>query len=269
MCSSPTHDAVGAGVGLLAFYMTSDAALNPVGLLVMVGCTVVMGLVETRASLDCRRREEPLKVPRKELRDELRARYLAQGMLRRDASVLAAKQALDEFPRPRWDGPSKMTRRKWRMVALVGALFAAWPVALAYATSRLPDQLEVGKIDHRKLTHYLLTNAVLLAGLFFGLQALGVPLETAQTVVLFAALGIVVGHLWADLITRGGLALLWPFCKRELFLLPERVSVRIPFREKRWVIEPRLLVGGKADCGLMLVVSGGTVWLALVMGGWT
>lgn len=245
MCSSPTHDAVGAFGGLLALSLLSDQVVNPAGLLVLVGCTVAIGLAETRASLRCRREEAKQKEPRNALRAELRA----MGMTASEANHEAFKQ----FPRPRWEGPPKTVRRKVRAVAAVGAVWSAWPVAIAYAASRLPDQLEVARIDHRKITHWLVTVAAVLVGLRFGLTELGVSRVVVDAVVIFAGIGIL-GHLWADGITLAGVPFLGPFWRRDLHLLPKRLRVR---------------TGGKADALVMLAASGGTVALALTMGGWT
>lgn len=245
MCSSPTHDAVGAFGGLLALSVLTDATVHPAGLLVLVGCTVVMGLAETRASLRCRREEAPLKARRTALRVAMRER----GM----SSQEAQHEALREIPRPRWEGPRKAVRRRVRLIAFVGAALSAWPVAIAYAASRLPDQLEVGRIDHRKITHWPLTAGALLTGLWFGLAEIGSQEGAAAILVLFVAVGYV-GHLLADGITRAGLPFLGPFWKRDFHLLP-----------KRW----RVRTGGKADAMVMLAASGGTVWLAISMGGWT
>lgn len=243
MCSSPTHDAVGAFGGLLALSVLTDQVVQPAGLLVLVACTVAMGLSETRASLRCRREEAPLKARRTALRVAMRERGLS--------SQEAQAEAYREIPRPRWDGPRKRVRRRIRLVALVGAALSAWPVAIAYAASRLPDQLEVGGIDHRTITHWPLTAGALLTGLWFGLA----QLSSGQAVaigVLFVAIGYV-GHLLADGITLAGLPFLGPFLKRDLHLLPKRL---------------RLRTGGKADALVMLAASGGTVWLALTTGGW-
>lgn len=244
MCSSPTHDAVGAFGGLLALSLMTDQAVHPAGLLVLVGCTVTMGLAETRASLRCRREEAKQKGPRNALRAELRA----MGLTASEANDEAFKQ----FPRPRWEGPPKRTRRKVRGIALVGACLSAWPVAVAYAASRLPDQLEIARIDHRKITHWVLTVVALLAGLWLGLAEAGVSRVVVDAVVLFAGIGIL-GHLWADGITLAGVPFLGPFWRRDLHLLPRRLRVR---------------TGGKADALVMLAASGGTVALALTMGGW-
>lgn len=244
MCSSPTHDAVGAFGGLLALSFLTDAAIHPAGLLVLVGCTVVMGLAETRASLRCRREEAPLKARRTALRVAMRER----GLSSQEAQI----EAYREIPRPRWEGPRKRVRRRLRFVALVGAALSAWPVAIAYAASRLPDQLEVGGIDHRTVTHWPLTAGALLTGLWFGLAQLDHGQSAVAIVVLFVAVGYV-GHLLADGITLAGLPFLGPFLKRDFHLLPRQL---------------RLRTGGKADAMVMLAASGGTVWLAMTMGGW-
>lgn len=244
MCSSPTHDAVGAFGGLLALSLLSDQVVNPAGLLVLVGCTVAMGLAETRASLRCRREEEPLKVPRAALRAELRLKGVPRDEI--------AEEVARRYPRPRWEGPPKRTRRKLRAIAFIGACLSAWPVAIAYAFSRFPDQTEVGRIDHRKVTHWLVTTAAVLVGLRFGLTEAGVDPDVVSAVVWFAGVGIL-GHLWADGITLAGVPFLGPFWRRDLHLLPKRLRVR---------------TGGKADALVMLAASGGTVWLAVTMGGW-
>jgi hypothetical protein len=254
VCSSPTHDAVGAFGGLLALSLMTDQAVHPAGLLVLVGCTVTMGLAETRASLRCRREEEPLKVPRAALRAELRLKGVPRDEI--------AEEVARRFPRPRWHGPPKRVRRKLRAIALVGACLSAWPVAIAYAASRLPDQLEVGPMNHRGITHWPLSAGALLTGLWFGLAGLGSQESAVTIVVLFVGIGYV-GHLCADVITRGGLPLLGPFRRRDFHVLPERVRIW------KWTLKPRLLVGGKADAFVMLAASGGTVVLALTMGGWT
>jgi membrane-bound metal-dependent hydrolase YbcI (DUF457 family) len=244
VCSSPTHDAVGAFGGLLALSLLYDDAINPTGLLVLVGCTVVMGLAETRASLRCRREEEPLKVPRAAYRSELKLK----GMERDEINVLVAQR----FPRPHWHGPAKQTRRKLRTVALVGAMLSAWPVAISYALSRLPDQTEVARIDHRKITHWAVSAVALLVGVWFGLREAGVDWDVVSAVVLFAGIGIA-GHLLADMLTLAGVPLLGPFWRRDLHLLPRGLRVR---------------TGGIADALVMLAANAGTVWLAITMGGW-
>jgi membrane-bound metal-dependent hydrolase YbcI (DUF457 family) len=244
VCSSPTHDAVGAFGGLLALSLMTDDRIQPAGLLVLVGCTVLMGLAETRASLRCRREEAPLKARRTALRVAMRER----GLSSHEAQI----EALREIPRPRWDGPPKRVRRRVRMIALVGVIWSAWPVAIAYAVSRLPDQAEVAGIDHRTVTHWLATSGALLTGLWFGLAQAGVGESVVGVVVLFAGIGIL-GHLWADGITLAGVPFLGPFWRRDLHLLPRRLRVR---------------TGGKADALVMLAASGGTVFLALTMGGW-
>lgn len=274
MCSSPTHDAIGAFGGMLALSLMTDQTIHPAGLLVLVGCTTAMGLAETRASLRRLRLDAPNVEPRKLVRAQVRAELRARGVAPREASKQAFTEAYRQIPRPRWEGPAKRKRQRTRLVAFVAGCVSAWPVAVSYAVSRLPDQLERGwrvrvlgrwhitiipRVDHRELTHWPITAAVLLFGLHYGLLRLGheVDLATAgdvaATVTLFVAIGYV-GHLLADGITRGGVPFLGPFVKDDLYLLP---------RGKR------LLVGGKADALVMLAASGGTVWLALTMGGWT
>jgi hypothetical protein len=125
----------------------------------------------------------------------------------------------------------------------------------------------IPRVDHRELTHWPLTAALLLFGLHYGLLRLGhaVDLATvgdvASSVTLFVGIGYV-GHLLADAITRGGLPFLGPFKRRDYYLLPEKVVIR------RRTFKTRVLVGGKADALVMLAASGGTVFLALTMGGW-
>jgi hypothetical protein len=55
------------------------------------------------------------------------------------------------------------------------------------------------------------------------------------------------------MLTLAGVPLLGPFWRRDLHLLPKRLRVR---------------TGGIADALVMLAASGGTVALALTMGGW-
>lgn len=288
MCSSPTHDAVGAFGGLLTLSLLSDQAVNPAGLLVLVGggqyapiglfvlvgCTAVMGIAETRASLRRNRLDAPNVEPRKLVRAQVRAELKAQGIEPREASKRAFTEAYKQIPRPRWEGPAKEKRQRARLWAFVAGCVSAWPVAISYAVSRLPDQLERGyrvrvlkrwtvtivpRIDHRELTHWPITAGLLLFGLHYGLLKLGHAVglvtagDVAATVTLFAGIGYV-GHLLADGITRGGVPFLGPLVRDDLFLLPKG---------------KRLLVGGKADALVMLAASGGTVALALTMGGWT
>lgn len=274
VCSSPTHDAVGAFGGLLALSLLTDQVVQPVGLLVLVGCTVAMGLAEAHASLKRIRLDKPNLEPRKLLRAQIRAELRAQGVESKEASRQASSESYRQIPRPPWKGPAREDRQGVRMVAFIAGCISAWPVAVSYAVSRLPDQLERGwrvkafkrwtvtiipRIHHRELTHWPITAGLLLFGLHYGLLKLGhaVDLATAgdvaASVTLFVGIGYV-AHLLADGITRGGVPFLGPFVKDDLFLLPKG---------------RRLLVGGKADAMVMLAASGGTVWLALTMGGWT
>jgi hypothetical protein len=282
VCSSPTHDAIGGFGGLLALSLMTDQTIHPAGLLVLVGCTVTMGLAETRASLRQIRLDKPNLEPRALLRAELRAELREKGMTPKQAAKEASAAAFKAIPQPHWKGPAKEDRRKARMFAFVGGCVSAWPVAVSYAASRLPDQLERGwrvkifkrwtvtiipRVDHRELTHWPITAALLLFGLHYGLLRLGRACgnseagDVAAAVTLFGGVGYV-GHLLADGITRGGLPFLGPFVKDDLHLLPKQVRVW------RWTLRPRLLVGGKADALVMLAASGGTVALALTMGGW-
>lgn len=225
--TSPTHDATALAVALVLFPPTGDAS----GLLLSTLVIAYMGVAEALASREQRREEDAR-------RGEV-ARLVAGGMPKR-----LAEETLE---RPRWHGPSRRATRPLRVLALLGAASAGMPLAVALGVARLPDQLEIGPIDHRRLTHFLLTAALLVFGVRYGLLEL-VPgtLTAAQAEQAWRAFTVgYLTHLAMDGCTRSGVPLLWPVCREDVHLIPERM--RLAGREFR--VAPR--TGGWVDSLVM------------------
>lgn len=229
--NSPTHDAIGLST---AYVLFAPSTANATGLLVGSLCIATHGLLEQRASV----------------------RHRAATKRHEE---LAAVGLAPDF-QPRWRGPRRKLTRPLRIAAIIGAGTVALPIGVALATSRLPDQLELGPIDHRKLTHYLLTAAAIILGVYLlGQQAtphtaheLGLSVAQFDAKALDVTRGFgtgYLGHLAADLCTISGLALLWPLIRRELHLLPKSMRVR---------------TGSIVDSAIMLTALGLTVWLTTV-----
>lgn len=186
--TSPTHDATALAAALALFPPAGD----PRGLMVASGCIAVQGVAEARAR---RRREREV------------ARLKARGV---------------KHPEVPWHGPRRKVTRPLRAAAIVGTATVAWPAAIALACARLPDQMEVWRIDHRKLTHYLLTAAIVIFGAWRGLMEMA-P-EHAEVVACGVAIGFLM-HLAMDACTRSGVPLFGPAWRRCVHLLPRRLRV--------------------------------------------
>ena len=203
--TSPTHDATALAAAFVLFPPAGDAT----GLLISVVLIGAMGLAEAVASAQHRPKERAWREERRELK--------AQGV---DA---------DDMPHgPRWKGPPRRLTRPLRLFALIGAASVSLPIAVALGCARLPDQLEVGPIDHRTVTHWLLTAVLIVFGARYGLQH--VPpgaLSSAQADEVWRALAVGYGtHLAMDACTRSGVPLLWPVVRRDLHLLPVQARPR-------------------------------------------
>jgi membrane-bound metal-dependent hydrolase YbcI (DUF457 family) len=163
------------------------------GLVVAAGCIGVQGLLAAIASWRQRREEAAQK-----------RMGVARSMVR-------------------WRGPRRKTTRPLRLVAIIATAVASLPMAVALASARLPDQLEVGPIDHRTVTHYLLTAAAVIVGAWQAAIQL-VP-EEASLVAYGVATGFLM-HLAMDACTRHGVPLFWPLWRRDVHLLPRGWRVR-------------------------------------------
>lgn len=139
------------------------------------------------------------------------------------ASAAATARQRREGRGARWHGPRRSVTRPLRALAVLGAAVASWPAAVALASARLPDQLEVGPIDHRTVTHYLLTAAAVICGAWLAADEL-VPVH-AQLVACGVAVGFLT-HLLMDACTRHGVPLFWPAWRRDVHLLPVGWRVR-------------------------------------------
>jgi membrane-bound metal-dependent hydrolase YbcI (DUF457 family) len=203
--TSPTHDALGLAI---AFVVFAPAVSNPTGLIVAGGCIALQGLGEGLAS----------------------ARQ---------------RQALKRDPQARWRGPRRKVTRPLRVAAIVGAGVVSLPLGVALATSRLPDQAEVGGIDHRKLTHYLVTAVALVGACWYASTHWKPELAVALTGGL--AVGLL-QHLAADGCTLSGVPFFGPFLRRCLHLLPRPMRVR---------------TGSCVDTAIGLAAVGLTVYLAV------
>ena len=203
--TSPTHDATALAVAVVCFPPQGDVSPLSVSI-VLIG---LMGLMEAVASARHRPRERAWRAECRELK--------ARGVPR------------EAWPRePRWPGPRRNLTRPMRLLAVIGAGMVSVPLGIALACARLPDQLEVGPIDHRRLTHFLLTAAVVVFGARYGLLQL-VPgtLSSGQAEEAWRALAVGYGtHLAMDACTRSGVPLLWPLVRRDLHVLPFRARPR-------------------------------------------
>lgn len=224
--TSPTHDATALAVALVLFPPAGDAS----GLYVTVGLIALMGVAEAQANARKRREE-------KQRREQVRKL--------KERGVRNAEEEVDPV---RWHGPPRRVTRPLRLLALLGAASAGWPLAVALACARLPDQLEVGPIDHRRLTHFLVTAGVLVFGLRYGLGLL-VPTQLGAAEARDASEAFATGyvtHIAADGCTRSGVPMFWPVCRDDVHLVPERVRVR----GREFKVAPR--TGGPVDVLVML-----------------
>lgn len=187
--TSPTHDATALAAALALFGTPGDSH----GLMLAAGCVGVQGLTAAYATWMQKRQEAALR--RRGLRDV----------------------------RVRWKGPRRSITRPLRLVAVLGTAAACLPAAIALACARLPDQLEIGPIDHRTLTHYLLTAAAVICGAW--LAATELMPQHAEIVAYGVATGFLM-HLAMDACTRHGVPLFWPVLRRDVHLLPRRWRVR-------------------------------------------
>lgn len=92
-------------------------------------------------------------------------------------------------------------------------------VGCSFATSRLPDRLELGVLPHRGPTHWLLTSALVIALLTL---AATTTVQTRPYTGIVTA-GVAIGyltHLVADACTVSGVPLYGPFSSRDRHLLP-------------------------------------------------
>lgn len=241
--TSPTHDATALAVALVLFPPAGDAA----GLFVSALVIAYMGVAEAQAT---RRQRRELVVWREHVN-----RLVAEGVPR--------DVAQERVDRPHWHGPRRSATRPLRVLALLGAASASVPLAVALGCARLPDQLEVGPIDHRRLTHFLLTAAGLILGLRYGLDQL-VPgtLSAVQAEQAWQAFAVgYLTHLAMDGCTRSGVPLLWPLCREDVHLIPEKVSVpclvgqsgelrpRLVWQRRKVRVAPR--TGGVVDVLVM------------------
>lgn len=236
--TSPTHDAT-ALLAALVLFAPKDAR----GLLFSVMFVGVQGFAEAQA----RWRQEAA---------ERRVKARLDGL--RDRGVKDPQPTDREYDAMRWHGPRKNLTRPLRALAVLGAASASMPVAVALACARLPDQLEVGPIDHRKLTHYLVTAAALILGVRYGLGQL-VPAHLTAGQAELAWRGVATGflmHLAMDGCTRSGVPLLWPVVRADVHFVPEHVTVM----GHHWKVAPR--TGGPVDALVMLGALAGVVLTA-------
>jgi membrane-bound metal-dependent hydrolase YbcI (DUF457 family) len=189
LVTSPTHDATALAASFALFPPAGDRT----GLVVAAGCIGVQGLAAAWATWRQRRQEAALR---------------RLGVARPDV---------------RWRGPRHKTTRPLRLIAIIAAGVASLPAAVALACARLPDQLEVGPIDHRTVTHYLLTAAAVIMGAWLAAR------ELLPEYALMVAYGVATGfltHLVIDACTRHGVPLFWPLWRRDVHLLPAGWRVR-------------------------------------------
>lgn len=203
--TSPTHDATALAAAFVLFPPAGDKS----GLLISVVLIGAMGIME--AVVSARHRPE-VRRWREECR-ELKARGVHPDRFRRE---------------PRWHGPPRRLTRPLRLLALIGAASVSMPLAVALGCARLPDQLEVGPINHRTVTHWLLTAAVIVFGARYGLLSLPPDvLSPVQANEAWQALAVGYGaHLAMDACTRSGVPLLWPLIRLDLHLLPAQARPR-------------------------------------------
>lgn len=247
--TSWTHDATALAAALLLFPPEGD----PSGLLLAVLC---IGTLGTWSAVE-RARQDRAERRVKERLDALRER-----------GVEDPRPTDKEYDAMRWRGPRKGLTRPLRLVAVLGAAAAALPIAAALAFARFPDQAEVGPIDHRKLTHYLVTAAALVYGARYGalqLAAASPHVTAADAEGLWRGFATGYGaHLTMDACTRSGVPLLWPLVRADVHLVPEEVNVRVsrwwPVRARRGErvkVAPR--TGGPIDALVMLAALGSVV----------
>lgn len=166
-----------------------------------------------------------------EWEDEQRARGLT------DEQIETLKKK-GKSPKVRWHGPRRLAF-PLRLLAYLAALTVAVPIAVATMVSRLPDKLEVGPwrfrvlwverwtikipgIDHRTVTHWLITAAALIVGMSWLLQ----DYRYGAAITTGLAIGYL-GHLIADGLTLSGVPYLWPVWREDLHLLPQPLRVRM------------------------------------------
>lgn len=147
------------------------------------------------------------------------AEKLQEGL---SAAHVEGLKARGHAPPVRWRGPPRKLSRPLRLIALLAALSVAVPVGVALATSRLPDLLEAGPINHRGPTHWLLTAAGLIVGTSWLLQ----DYRYGAAITVGLAIGYL-GHLVADGLTLSGVPYLWPVWREDLHLLPQSLRVRM------------------------------------------
>jgi hypothetical protein len=234
--TSPTHDATALAAAVVLFPPVGD----PSALLLAVMCVAVQGVAEAQA----RWRQEAA---------ERRVKRRLAAL--RERGVKDPQPTDREYDAMRWRGPRRSVTRPLRAVAVAAAASASMPVAVALACARLPDQMEVGPVDHRKLTHYLVTAAAVVLGVRYGLAQF-VPGQLSAGQAELAWRGVATGfltHLAMDGCTRSGVPLLWPVVRADVHIVPEHVTVR----GRRWKVAPR--TGGPVDVLVMVGALGGVV----------
>lgn len=231
-----THDATALAAAFVLFPPEKD----PSGLLLAVLCVGSLGTWSAVA----RARQERAEKRVKERLAKLRER-----------GVVDPQPTKAEYKAMRWRGPKRPLTMPLRVLSVLAAASASMPIAVALACARLPDQLEVGPIDHRKLTHYLVTATALIYGARYGLAQL-VPKHLTAAQAELAVRGLATGfltHLAMDGCTRSGVPLLWPFVRVAVHIVPKDVTVR----GKKRKVAPR--TGGPVDALVMLGALSGIV----------
>jgi membrane-bound metal-dependent hydrolase YbcI (DUF457 family) len=222
--TSPTHDATALAAAFVLFPPAGDTS----GLWISVVLIGMMGLADAVAHARQKRAEKRVKERLGELRK---------------LGVVDPQPTSEEYGAMRWKGPRRSVTRPLRLLAVVCAASVSLPIAVALGCARLPDQLEVGPwkvklgrwhlftipgIDHRTVTHWLLTAVLIVFGARYGLAH--VPpdvLSSAQAEEAWRALAVGYGtHLAMDACTRSGVPLLWPVVRHDLHLLPAKARPR-------------------------------------------
>lgn len=240
--TSPAHDATALAAALALFPVTGD----PTGLMVAAVLIGVQGVAHAHAT----RKQERAQRPLKRRLAELKERGAPEGELDRVREAIAAV---------RWDGPRKALTRPIRLAAVLLASMSCLPAAVALACARLPDQLEVGPIDHRKLTHYLVTAAAVVYGAWYGSSELW-PLD-AERITRGVATGYLM-HLLMDGFTRDGVPFFWPLLRRPIHLLPEHPPAWLRLPRRLAEAKLRIKTGGRLDTAVMLGCVGVVLWTA-------
>lgn len=97
-------------------------------------------------------------------------------------------------------------------------------VGASFASSKMPDQLEVFGLRHRGPTHWLLTGAVVVTLLAFVAAMFRDTAPFADEVWLGLSIGYFM-HIAADMCTVSGVPALGPFDREDHWLLPRPLRV--------------------------------------------